>query len=86
MHTKKEAGGKGSHCDRNLARCRSGELARKDLPSFDIAIKQNIFGEGAERVVRKVRFLDTDGYFSGPAMVAKDSRFVGKCTWSPGPS
>ena len=34
----------------------------------------------------EVRFLDTDGYFSGPAMVAKDSRFVGKCTWSPGPS
>ena len=76
-HTKKQAGKKAAQCDQFLIKTRSGELIRKELPSFDIAIKQNIFAEGAERVVRKVRFLK-HGEFHGPAFVAKDSRFIGK--------
>jgi len=49
----------------------------KTLPSFSIAVKRESFGEGAERIVRKVRFLDERGRYLGPVMVAKESRFVG---------
>ncbi|KAL7562585.1 hypothetical protein ACA910_014181 [Epithemia clementina (nom. ined.)] len=46
------------------------------LPSFDVAWKQKCFGEGAERVAFKFRYLDDTGAFTGPNMVAKESRFI----------
>lgn len=54
----------------------SGRIMTKDLPSFSVAIKKPIFGEGAERIVRKFRFIDHESNFIGPKMVAKESRFV----------
>jgi hypothetical protein len=41
-----------------------------------VAMRHNIFGEGAERMVRKFREVDASGVFVGPPMVAKESRFV----------
>ncbi len=56
---------------------RSGKIVEKSVPSFDIAVKNTIFGEGAERIVRKFSFLhDQNNYFVGPIFVAKESRFV----------
>jgi len=64
-------------CSRNIAKVRSGRLVKESLLlSFSIAMKEQIFGEGAERVVRKCRFLDKYNDFIGPVMVAKESRFV----------
>mmetsp|Transcript_13076 Transcript_13076/g.15939 ORF Transcript_13076/g.15939 Transcript_13076/m.15939 type:complete len:195 (+) Transcript_13076:596-1180(+) len=51
-------------------------MVRKKIPSYYVAMKEQIFGEGAERIVRKCRFLDKYGNFTGPVMVAKESRFV----------
>ncbi|KAL7549696.1 hypothetical protein ACHAWF_014679 [Thalassiosira exigua] len=65
-----------SECDKYLAVMRMGNAIEKDIPSFSIAVKDQIFGEGAERIVRKVRFLDADGNYVGPTMVAKESRFI----------
>jgi len=62
-----------------MANIQKGNLVHKDeqvLPTFSLAIKTQTFGEGAERIVRKVRFLDSNGVFVGPMMVAKESRFV----------
>ena len=56
-----------------------GQLRHKKLPSFSIAVKDQHFNEGAERIVFKVRYLDQNGNYTGPVMVAKESRFVGKC-------
>ena len=39
-------------------------------------MRNKIFGEGAERMVRKFREYDAEGVFVGPAMVAKESRFI----------
>jgi len=45
--------------------------------SFSVAVKNKYFEEGAERQVRKFRFLGQDQYtFNGPVMVAKESRFI----------
>ena len=55
---------------------RSGRLASFAVPSFSVAMKEPIFGEGAERIVRKFRFLNPNGNFIGPKMVAKESRFI----------
>jgi hypothetical protein len=41
-----------------------------------VAMRRNIFGEGAERMVRKFREVDGDGLFVGPKLVAKESRFI----------
>jgi hypothetical protein len=46
------------------------------IPSFSVAMKEPIFGEGAERIVRKFRYLDRARRFVGPKMVAKESRFI----------
>ena len=46
------------------------------IPSFSFAVKKLVFGEGAERIVYKVRFLDHEKKFVGPKMVAKESRFI----------
>ena len=50
-------------------------LAHK-IPSWNVAMKSTVFGEGAERMVHKFRFLDNSRAFIGPKMVAKESRFV----------
>ena len=44
--------------------------------AMNIALRKSIFGEGAERMVRKFREVDARGVFVGPPMVAKESRFV----------
>lgn len=49
---------------------------RKTVPSLSVAMKNLIFGEGVERMVRKFRYLDDNGNFMGPRFVAKESRFV----------
>ena len=41
-----------------------------------VAMRRTVFGEGAERMVRKFREIGRDGVFVGPKMVAKESRFV----------
>ena len=44
--------------------------------AVNIAMRKKIFGEGAERMVRKFREVDASGVFVGKQMVAKESRFV----------
>ena len=45
--------------------------------SYNVAWKKKAFGEGAERLAYKFRFVDPTGKnFVGPVMVAKESRFV----------
>jgi len=41
-----------------------------------VAVKKKVFGEGAERMVREFREVDTNGNFVGPSMVGKESRFM----------
>lgn len=77
MH-RAERAGRVSDCKSKQQKFRSGELIMKRLPSFYIAIKEKIFSEGAERMVREVRFLDAEGRFIGPGYVAKESRFIGE--------
>jgi len=56
---------------------RNGLISLKSLPSFNFAYKKHAFGEGAERLAFKFRFVSADGKsFVGPKMVAKESRFV----------
>jgi len=54
----------------------SGVFADKSVPSWNVALKNTVFGEGAERIVRKFRYLTKDNEFVGPVMVAKESRFT----------
>eukprot|EP00523_Entomoneis_sp_CCMP467_P017613 CAMPEP_0168803616 /NCGR_PEP_ID=MMETSP0726-20121227/84_1 /TAXON_ID=265536 /ORGANISM="Amphiprora sp., Strain CCMP467" /LENGTH=846 /DNA_ID=CAMNT_0008855419 /DNA_START=38 /DNA_END=2575 /DNA_ORIENTATION=- len=51
-------------------------VADKCPPSYGVAWKRLAFGEGAERLAFKFRFIDENGKFTGPKMVAKESRFV----------
>jgi hypothetical protein len=45
--------------------------------SYRVAWKKKAFGEGAERLAFKFRFLaDGSDRFVGPIMVAKESRYV----------
>jgi hypothetical protein len=39
-------------------------------------MRNQIFGEGAERIVSKFREFDVTGKFFGPWMVAKQNRFI----------
>jgi len=56
---------------------RNGLVVHKVLPSFNVAYKKTAFGEGAERLAFKFRFVADDGKtFIGPKMVAKESRFI----------
>jgi hypothetical protein len=57
--------------DRNLTTTSTGPF------SYSVAWKKKAFGEGAERLAFKFRFLlgDSDS-FVGPVMVAKESRYV----------
>ena len=66
-----------------LASCRffkrmrlNNGIIHRDFPTYSLAIKKHVFGEGSERVVSKVRFLDPADNFFGEKFVAKDSRFV----------
>ena len=50
-------------------------MAMVAVPSFSVAMKEPIFGEGAERIVRKFRDTDQNGHLVGPKMVRSlDSR------------
>jgi hypothetical protein len=62
-----------------------GEWVDLPLPKFHrsnisgIAMRKKYFGEGAERLVRKFRFVQqllNQKWFVGPEMVCKESRFV----------
>lgn len=57
---------------------RSGFLVTRSncLMSYNVAWKKKAFGEGAERLAFKFRFLGKQDTFVGPVMVAKESRFV----------
>jgi hypothetical protein len=79
MHRTKQAGKRSSECSKNLLKTANGDLIMRRLPSFFIVFKEKIFSEGAERMVRKVRFVDAHGNFTGQRYVAKESRFIGKC-------
>ena len=63
-------------CANFLKQRRTDRLIQQSVPSFAIAIKNLVYGEGAERIVFKARFLDAEDKFIGPKMVAKESRFV----------
>ena len=67
-------------CSKFRSKLQSGMMATKDeraLPSWSVAMRKTVFGEGAERMVHKFRFLDDKTQnFIGPKMVAKESRFV----------
>lgn len=63
-------------CDEVRKLAIEGRIVKKHIPSYSLAIKNQIFGEGAERVVSKLRYLDRFGSFLGSQMVAKDSRYV----------
>lgn len=67
-----------NHGCTNLAHLRrNGLKVDRSLPSFSVAYKKTAFGEGAERLAFKLRFVAADGKtFLGPKMVAKESRFV----------
>jgi len=67
-------------CYTMLANRRLGLIVQKSMPSWDVGVKEPIFGEGAERIVRKFRYLDKLDSFVGPVMVAKESRFIAKDT------
>lgn len=63
-------------CTRGLEDRRKGLLVQEpEVPSFGVAIKQTVIGEGAERVVSKLRFIDDYHQFTGKRWVAKESRF-----------
>lgn len=47
-----------------------------DPRAAGVAIKNTWFGEGAERLVKEIREIDSHGKFVGPAMVAKDSKYI----------
>ena len=64
-----------NECRRLLKDRRLGKRITMAVTSFSVGIKIPIFSEGAERVVRKLRYLDENSNFIGPTMVAKDSRF-----------
>ncbi|GKY92585.1 hypothetical protein MPSEU_000228600 [Mayamaea pseudoterrestris] len=63
-------------CCAMLEERRKGAVQKKDIISYNVAWKRACFGEGAERVAYKFRFLNDDDNFIGPVMVAKESRFV----------
>ena len=56
-----------------LASIPGGALSRKTFPSFSVAIKQKVIGEGVERIASRFRFVDEQG-FIGTHMVVKETR------------
>jgi hypothetical protein len=67
-------------CEALASDLHKGMIVHKEIHSFKVAIRQTIFGEGAERMVHKLRYLneqaESPGHFTGPLMVAKESRFI----------
>ncbi len=47
-----------------------------DQQAVGIAIKNAWFGEGAERLVKEIREVNSSGGFVGPLMVAKDTKYI----------
>lgn len=79
-------------CESNARERRSGFLIgvsalRHDTIAaslnYSVALKKQAFGEGAERLAFKFRFVGKKGKFVGPVMVAKESRFVEDIQKSP---
>jgi hypothetical protein len=67
---------KSPDCQEWLEDRRRGSIIPRSIPSFSVGMKNQIFGEGVERIVHKFRYLSEDDKFIGPKMVAKESRFV----------
>jgi Alpha-kinase family len=65
-----------TECQEYVRERRQGSILKRSSPSFSVAVKKTAFGEGAERVAFKFRYLDAAGRFVGPKMVAKESRFM----------
>lgn len=65
-----------TECSKWLQQRRRGFIIQRSIPSFNIAIKNKFFSEGVERLVAKVRYLDSKRNFIGARAVAKQSRFV----------
>jgi hypothetical protein len=65
-----------ANCPSLAAGMRKGKIIHREVPSFSVGVRRTIFGEGAERMVHKFRFLNQRMEFTGPLMVAKESRFV----------
>jgi hypothetical protein len=70
-----------AECNENNRERRSGFLVGGSrtpaLMSYNVALKKLAFGEGAERLAFKFRFVGKKSHtFVGPVMVAKESRFV----------
>jgi hypothetical protein len=63
-------------CSSLATSMRKENIIHREVHSFSVAIRRTIFGEGAERMVHKFRFLNQQKEFTGPLMVAKESRFV----------
>jgi Alpha-kinase family/von Willebrand factor type A domain len=63
-------------CYKRMQQYKDGRILDRVIPSYRVAMKELVFGEGAERIVHKFRYLDEKGNFIGPKMVAKQSRFV----------
>lgn len=67
-------------CKSNIRDRRSGFLVggshQPGPKSYNVALKKQAFGEGAERLAFKFRFVGQGDRFEGPVMVAKESRFV----------
>lgn len=64
------------NCENRAQAKRNDLIVKRAVPSFGVAYKKHCFGEGAERMAFKFRFVDKTGNFVGPKMVAKESRFV----------
>jgi len=64
------------NCESRAHMKRNDLIVKRPVPSFGVAYKKHCFGEGAERMAFKFRFVDKTGNFVGPKMVAKESRFV----------
>ena len=72
-----------TECLLEADRRRKGALKDADVKSYNVAWKRTCFGEGAERLAYKFRFLGRYDEFIGPVMVAKESRFVDEDAASP---
>jgi hypothetical protein len=63
-------------CATYLQHKKNRKMVVRKVPSFSVAMKNAVFGQGEERIVHQFRFLDDNGNFAGPKWVAKESRFV----------
>ena len=52
------------------------EAVFNDSEAVGVAVRRDIFAEGRERAVRRVREIDASGKFVGPKLVGKESLFV----------